>query len=191
MNINKAIRKQNRAYKNFVLSMGFIFLILPLVLILTKRFTMFFIAYLAIIEILIFIVILVNVNSEYLKFEYDDYKLKIRLGLLKEVLNILCDKVALIHTENKDKEIDITIIASSRFRSKSFKPVDIYFLKKYSYIAYHYYRIKKQHPENEYFYYKITKGGFVKYKLLDTIYKSCVYAYFTEESLERIKEYRM
>ena len=32
MNINKAIRKQKKTYKRFVLSMGFIFVILPIVL---------------------------------------------------------------------------------------------------------------------------------------------------------------
>lgn len=191
MNINKAIRKQNRAYKNFVLTMGFIFLILPFALMLSKKFTWFFIVYLAIIEGLIFIVILANINSEYLKFEYDNYKLKIKAGLLKEEINIICDKVAFIHTEKEGKDLEIIIIASSRFRNKSFKPVDVLFLRKYPYVAHHYYRIKKLHPEDEYFCLKITKGGFMKYKLLDYIYKGCVYAYFTDEAVERIKEYRI
>ena len=66
MNINKAIKKQNSSYKRFVLIMGFIFLSLGLVI--SGAFNLFFIAYLAIIEVLI-IIILVKKDGKSLSYE--------------------------------------------------------------------------------------------------------------------------
>jgi hypothetical protein len=79
---------------------------------------------------------------------------------------------------------------SSKFRNKKIKPIDEDFIKKYTYVAQQYYKLKKLRPEENFFYLTINKGGFHKYRLLDLIYRNCVHAHYTEEAVERIKEYR-
>lgn len=190
MDINKAIRKQNKSYKRFMLSMCFIFFILPFALLIANRFDLFFLAYLAIIELLILITIIITINAGYLKYDYDNYKLKVKQGLFKVEYNIVCSKVVLVHTEGSGAQFNIILLTTSRFRNKKIKPIDQDFLKNNSYVAHNYYKLKKQHPEEEYYYINITKGGFIKFRLLDTIYKSCVSSIYTEDAIEKIKEYR-
>ena len=191
MDLNKAIRKQKKSYTRFMLSMCFIFLMLPLILFISKTITMFFLIYLSVIEILILVAVIMRASYEELKFNYDDYKLKIKSGLFGKEINIICDKVALVHTERQLEETEIIIITTSSFRNKKIKPVDSVFLEKYLFIAYHYYRIKRQFPEKNYYYIIITKGGYHKYELLNKIFISCVYGFFTEDAIDTIKKYRI
>ena len=191
MDLNKAIRKQKKSYTRFMLSMCFIFLLLPLILFISKTITVFFLIYLSIIEILILVAVIIRANYEVLKFDYDDYKLKIKSGLFGSQIKIVCDKVALVHTEGQLKETEIIIITTSNFRNKKIKAIDSDFLEKYLFIAYHYYRIKRQFPEKNYYYTIITKGGYHKYELLNKIFVSCVYGFFTDEAIDTIKKYRI
>jgi signal transduction histidine kinase len=191
MDLNKAIRKQKKSYTRFLLSMCFIFLLLPLILFMSKKITIFFLTYLSIIEILIMVAVILRVSYEGLKFHYDEYKLKIKSGFFGEEINIICDKVALVHTEEQLDKLEIIIITTSRFRNKKIKAINSEFLRKYPYVTYHYYRIKKQFPESSYYYIIITKGGYHKYELLNKIFVSCVYGFFTEEAIDTIKKYRI
>jgi hypothetical protein len=149
-----------------------------------------------IVEILILISIFIRISNESLKFKNDGYRLRISLGINNKKLNIITEKVSLVHVEDvlsdKGEVIDfkIILIAGSKFRSDRMLPISINFLKKYSYVAYHYNRIKVMQPENDYYYTIIKRGGLNKYPLLDIIYKTCVYSYFTEEAIEKIKFYR-
>jgi len=193
MNIDKAIRKQKKSYKRFLLSMCFIFFALPAILILSKKVYIFYIVYLIIIEALILMSIFIRISNESLKFKNDGYRLQISIGINNKKINIITEKVSLVHVENilsdKGEVIDfkIILIAGSKFRSDRMVPISINFLKKYSYIAYHYNRIKVMQPEDNYYYTIIKKGGFNKYPLMDIIYKTCVYSYFTGEAIEKIK----
>jgi len=45
-------------------------------------------------------------------------------------------------------------------------------------------------PEENFFYFIINHGGFKKYVLLDDLYKSCEQALFSDDAIEKIKEYR-
>jgi hypothetical protein len=196
MNIDKAIRKQKKSYKRFLLSMCFIFFALPAILILSKKVYIFYIVYLIIIESLILMSIFIRISNESLKFKNDGYRLKISIGINNKKVNIITEKVSLVHVEDilsdKGEVIDfkIILIAGSKFRSDRMLPISINFLKKYSYIAYHYNRIKVMQPEDNYYYTIIKRGGLNKYPLLDIIYKTCVYSYFTGEAIEKIKIYR-
>lgn len=196
MNIDKAIRKQKKSYKRFLLSMCFIFFALPAILILSKKVYIFYIIYLIIIESLILMSIFIRISNESLKFKNDGYRLKISIGINNKKVNIITEKVSLVHVEDilsdKGEVIDfkIILIAGSKFRSDRMLPISINFLKKYSYIAYHYNRIKVMQPEDNYYYTIIKRGGLNKYPLLDIIYKTCVYSYFTGEAIEKIKIYR-
>ncbi|MDF2884292.1 MAG: hypothetical protein K0R54_4859 [Clostridiaceae bacterium] len=192
MNINKAIRKQKKSYKRFMLSMCFIFLLLPVFLFLFKSFKIFYIVYLIIIETLILTAMLIRSNNETLKFEYNNYRLKINQGRIRQELNIVCEKVVYVHTEKIDngEDFNIYLICSSKFRSKRLFPISLNFLKDHPYISYYYSKIKKQYPEKQYYYTAIKRGGLIKYILLDVIYKSCVYAEYSEDAIEKIKRYR-
>ncbi|KAJ49150.1 putative integral membrane protein [Clostridium tetanomorphum] len=194
MDMNKAIRKQKKSYKRFMLIMSFIFFILPIVLILTKIITMFYIVYLVVIECLIIIAIMAKINAESLKFNYDGYKIKVLSGIRREQVNITCNRVVFVHAEDVkssiEKDFFIVLISDSKFRSKKMLPINEKFLKMYPYAAFYYKKIKILNPEKEYFFTIIKRGKLYKYELLDNIYKSCVYAIFTDEAIEKIKEYR-
>lgn len=190
MDINKAIRKQEKSHKRFLFFLGFIFFVMPLVLLLTQRFNVFFIIYLSIIELLILSAILASMSNNYIKYSVDGYKLKIKFRRFGEEFNIICDKVALVHAEVSAEEMNIVMLMTSKFRNKKINAVDEEFLKKHQYLSHHYYKIKKLNPEINYFYIIVTKGYYHKYRLLDIIYRNCVKAYYTEETVEKIKEYR-
>lgn len=196
MNIDKAIRKQKKSYKRFLLSMCFIFFALPPILIISQKVYVFYIAYLAVIEVLILMSIFIRISNESLSFKNDGYRLKLSVGIKNKKINITTEKVFLVHAENvvsaNGEVIDfkILLITGSKFRSDRMIPININFLKKHSYIAHHYNKIKIAHPEDDYYYTIIRRGGMNKYPLLDIIYKSCVYAHFTEEAIEKIKFYR-
>lgn len=196
MNIDKAIRKQKKSYKIFMLSMCFIFCIMPTVLILAKKFNIFYIAYLIVLELLIFLAIIIRINNELLKFSYDGYKLKLKMGIRRVKLNIICDKIVLVHVENyvskyrDNQEFRIIILSISKFRSDRMILIHEGFLKRHSYVAHQYNKMKILHPENTFYYTIIKRGELNKYPLLNIIYKSCVYAHFTEDAIEKIKYYR-
>jgi hypothetical protein len=190
MDINKAIRKQEKSHKRFLFFLGFIFFVLPLVLFLAQRFDFFFIFYLSIIELLILTAILVSMNNNYIKYSVDGYKLKLRFKRFGEEFNIICDKVALVHAEGSAQEMNVVMLMTSKFRNKKINAVDEEFLIKHQYLSHHYYKMKKLNPEINYFYIVVTKGYFHKYRFLDMIYRNCVKAYYTDETVEKIKEYR-
>ncbi len=187
MDINKAIRKQKKSYKIFMLSMCFIFLILPLVLFIYGNITFFLLSYLIFIEIMIILAMVGRKNWERLEFQCQNNRLKIKLGVFGKKYIVLCDKVVLVHTEKSREDIELILISSMKFRNKKFKPVSLDLFKKYPYAASQYEKIKKMHPEHSYYYMTIKNGGFYKYMLLDIIYKNCVKAVYTEEAIDSIK----
>lgn len=196
MDINKAIKKQKNGYLRFMLLMCFIFLFLPLALILSGKRNMFLIEYLIVNEIFILVVFFAVINTEFLKFVYEKNKIKLKLGVFFEKVTINCDKVSIIHVETRIKEktdkydFDIILIARSNFRSKKLVKVDEELLKKYPALSSEYRRIKKLYPSICYYYIKITRGKMLKYKLLDTIYKGCMQTIYTDKAIEKIKEFR-
>ncbi|NLP27790.1 MAG: hypothetical protein GX370_03315 [Clostridia bacterium] len=191
MNIDKAIKKQNSSHKRFVLIMCFIFFMNPLLFVLSGVYNLFLIAYLAIIEVLIIIAILVKKDGKTMSYEYYNGKLKLSQGLLKNKCSIHCSKVVFVHVEskneNKEKDLDILMITNSRFRNKKIREVDFYFLKNYPYVKKEYEKLKALNPEEEYYYIIVSKGKLTKYKLLMEIYKRCVNAKFSEAAIDAIK----
>jgi hypothetical protein len=190
MNINKAIRKQKKTYERFMLSMCFIFVLLPIILIVSKIINMFFVIYLVCIELLITFVVLLRVNEEYIEFKLEGYKITIWCGIARNRFIITCKKIDLIHTDGDGRNLEIIIITKSKFRNTNIHPIDIDFLRAHPYAAQMYNKIKIQNPEEDYFYFIIKHGGYRKYILLDDLYKSCVQAVFTDDAIEKIKEYR-
>ncbi len=64
MDIDKVLKKQRKSYKRFMLSMGFIFIILPIVLLIAKQINIFFIIYLCVIESLILFSVLMRYRKQ-------------------------------------------------------------------------------------------------------------------------------
>ncbi|MPQ30005.1 hypothetical protein E4V42_00910 [Clostridium estertheticum] len=190
MNINKAIRKQKKTYKRFMLSMCFIFVLLPIALMISNIMSMFFIIYLICIEIMITFVLLLRINEEYIDFKQNGYKISIWCGITRVKFIIICKKVDLVHTEGHGRNLKIIIITKSGFRNKRIRPVDINFFMKYPYVAKMYIEIKTQNLEKTYYYLVINNGGFRKYSLLNDLYKTCNQAVFSDDAIENIKEYR-
>lgn len=190
MNINKAIRKQKKTYKRFMLSMCFIFVLLPIMLIISKSINIFLILYLICNELLIVMVMIFRFNEEYIDFKLEGYKISIWCGIAKVKYIIICKKIVFVHALDFGKNMGIIIITKSKFRNKKIYPIDIDFLKQYPYVAYMLYKIKIENPEQTYFYFIIKHGGFKKNILLDDLYRACVDAIFSDDAIEKIKEYR-
>ncbi|KRU24900.1 hypothetical protein FC826_04905 [Clostridium botulinum] len=196
MDLNKGRRNQKRSYERFVVIMSFIFILLPLFLYLyNKIYDIFYVSYLIIIEILIVMAIIIRTDKEKLKFQYSNNRLKIVLGIMNRKLNIVCDKVVLVHIEQYNNIYDvedfrIILLTTSKFRNNKIIKVNEKFLKLHDYAANFYYKLKKIDPEKDFYYTIIKRGGLKKYYLLDTLYRTCVYAHFTEECIEKIKKLR-
>jgi len=187
MDIDKVLRKQKKSYKRFMLSMGFIFLLLPIVMYISERFNIFFIIYLLLIEGLILLSMVIRYNEEHLNFYLDGNKLTIVTSSAKIRYNILTDKVTIVHSITEEKYFNIMIVTKSKFRNKRLQQVNFKVLEKYPEINKVYNRVKMP-EEGPYFYFIIKKGGIKKYLLLNLLFKYCVGATFTDEAVERIKE---
>jgi membrane protein YdbS with pleckstrin-like domain len=189
MELNKAIRKQKKSYKIFMLSMSFIFFIMPLALKLLNKLSLFFLSYLVFLELLIVMAVVLKTNYESFSYEINLDRLVMKDGIFKNQYNISCEKVQLVHAEEREDGIDLVILLASRIRNKKIKLVDKELLKKYAVVSHEYNIIKKLNPETEYYYIVIKRGGFVKYSLLMDLYKNCVKARYTRSSIENIKEW--
>lgn len=187
MDINKAIKWEKKLHKRFYISMLLISLILPIIMMLTGKNTTFYVGYLAIIEGLIIIAVINKINFNYLNYTCANNKLKFRSGIFSKEHLILCDKVAIVHTEKMEEEMEIILLTSVRFRNKALKPVSKGFLKKYPSVAYEYMAQKELEAEKVFYFQVIKRGGLKKYLLLENIYKNCVKAVYTEEAIENIK----
>lgn len=187
MNINKALKKERKSKKRLFIVMILLFIILPLITYLEGLRSLFILAYLGIIEILIVLVLLIKSNYYSLKFVCNNNKLRIKSGLFIKESLILCDKVSIVHTNKEKDELEIIIITSVNFKNKGLKPITQGFIKRYPEAGQEYLRIKKLTPEHIFYFQVIRRGALRKYELLDTIYKNCVRATYTASAIESIK----
>jgi hypothetical protein len=189
MDIDKVLRKQKKSYKRFMLSMGFIFLLLPMALSLSGKVNIFFIFYLVFIETLVLLSMVIRYNEEHLLYNVNGLKLTLIVGATRLKYNISTDKVAIVHTLQSEKYFDLMIITKSRFRNKRLQHLDFKILENYNEVDRVYNKIKMP-QEGPYFFFVIRKGGIKKYQLLNFLYKNCVSATFTESAVEKVKECR-
>lgn len=187
MNIQKLIKKDKKNHNQFIFVMVLIALICPITLALTGIQNIFFIIYLFLIEFLVFFAMLYNLNNYKLEYEINNNKLKLKTGILSKVNVILCDKVVLVHTQGKIENIEIILICSMSLKSTYLKPVTRTFFKKYCGMYLKLEEIKKNNQDMILYYISIKGGSLRKYELLDSIYKNCVKAKYTDEAIESIK----
>lgn len=196
MNINKAIGKQRKSYIRFLLSMCFVFFALPLALIFYSRLDAFYLGYLAAVEMLVAVSVCMRSRQERLEFEYNMGRLRVKRGLSAKTESINCDKIMYVDVElaaEKVKgfqEFSIVLISKSKFRNKKLKAVDREFWDRYESMWPVSEKFEQENPGKDLYYLIIDSGGLRKYKLLDSVFTSCVKAAFSENAIEKIKFYR-
>lgn len=187
MNINKALKKENKSKKRLFIVMILLFIILPLTAYLAGIKYLFVWAYLGFIELLIILIIIIKLNYHRLKFVCNNNRLTMKSGLFIKESLILCDKVAVVHTSKENDELEIIIVTAVNFKNKGLKLITQGFIKKYPEAAEEYLRIKKLTPEHVFYFQVVRKGALKKYELLDAIYKNCVRATYTSSAIKNIK----
>jgi len=187
MDIYMAIKKEKSHFKIFLIMMVMILITLPIVLIVTGLTTIFYMSYMIFIDLLIVIAIIIKINSYKVKYRCWNNKLIFKTGIFVKEHLIMCDKVALVHTNKSEYDLEIVLVTSIIFKNKGLRPIDKNFLKRYPQIAKEYNDIKLQNPKKDYYFQIIKRGGLKKYLLLDSIYKNCVKAIYTDESIQNIK----
>lgn len=187
MDIYKAIKKEKLNLKILLITMAIILITLPIVLIVTGLTTIFYIIYVIFIDLLIVIAIIIKMNSYRVEYKCSNNRLIFKVGIFAKEHLIMCDKVILVHTNKSDYDLEIVLITSIIFKNKGLRLIDNNFLKRYPQIADEYNGIKQQNPKREYYFQVIKRGGLKKYLLLDLVYKNCVKAIYTDESIQNIK----
>ena len=187
MKIDKALKKQKRSNKIFIISMFFLAIFLPIITYLSYINIFTVISFLFVIEFLIFIAIMGKINSFTLNFVCANNKLKFSTGLFLPYIYIQCDKVAIVHTNKKNEEMEIVIVTRGKFKNKKMRPINKGFLKEYKEVADEYMRLKKVNSNSVYYFKVIKNGELNKYILLDSIYRNCVNATYTTSAIENIK----
>ena len=173
--------------KIFYSLMVFLGIFLPLCTYLSYINSTILVIFLAIIEILICIALINKVNKSYLKFFCYNNKLKFRNGIFSTYSLVQCDKVAIVHTNKSNENLEIIIITSIRSKNKKLKLISKDFINKNKEVADEYIRIKKIRNDAAYYFQVINCGELNKYILLDNIYKNCVNAIYTSSAIESIK----
>ena len=187
MNINKAVKIEKKQFRLFLFFMFFLAVMLPLALVVTNLFNIFYILFLLLIEVLICFTIVIKLNGYKIQFRCINNRLIFKTGIFSKDSLIICDKVDLVHTNNCDYDLEIVIITNVKFRNKRLREVDNNLFKKYPQIKKYYTKLQDNNPEKKYFFQVVKRGGLKKFLLLDIIYRNCVKAIYTNESIQNIK----
>lgn len=188
MDIDKAIKKQKKSYKRFMFVMVILLILLPLLVCFFEVYKDFLIVYLIFLEIFIVIVMIKNFNNIRLEYTCENGILKIKPNVLSKYKYIYCDRVGLVHTENELEDVKIIIVFANKGRKGKFgKQVGDYFCKVHPGLSKDYNKMIKLNKETQWYYIIIKRGALKKFKLLDDIYKNCVTATYTNDSIENIK----
>lgn len=187
MKIDKALKKQNRSKKIFFGTMIFLAIFLPILAYLANANSIFIISFLMIIEFLIFTVVMMKLNFYSLRFVCSNNRFRFKSGTFAKESLILCDKVAIVHTNKELEDMEIIVVTNLNFKNKKLRPITKSFMQKYPEAANEYLKLKKINPENIYYFQVIRRGALDKFVLLDNIYKNCVKSVYTASAIENIK----
>lgn len=187
MYIDKALKKQSAAYSRFNIVMIFIFILLPAVVFGVGADKGIVLTMLVLLEIAIILCIFVMKDRTTLNYTCENGVLRLKQGIFATYRKISCEKIKIIHTENKANDIDLIIVTATRVGNRQLRLVGRSFLNKYPMAATEYKKLKKIDPDKNYFYIVIKNGGYKKFLMLDDIYRNSVKATFTEDTIENIK----
>lgn len=187
MYIDKALKKQSSAYQRFNIVMIFIFILLPIVVFAVGANNGITIPILILLEIGVILCLIVMRDRTSLNYTCENGTLRFKQGIFSSYRRISCDKIKIIHTENKQGDMDIIIVTTTKVGNKQLKLVGRNFLNKYHMAAKEYKKLKNMDQDKNYFYVVIKNGGYKKYIMLDDIYRNSVTATFTADTIENIK----
>lgn len=187
MNIDKAIRKQEKSYGRFNIFMACLFILFPVLVFGFKLKNIYVYSYLIVLEIAIILCLIISKEKMTLKYTCKNNFLKIKISIFIKSIKILCDKIVLVHTEKKGDDIEIIVVTTTRVGKRAFKLIGKSVLKSYPVLATEYEKIQRMNKDTNFYYMVIKNGGFNKFALLDDMYKSCVKAKFTGDTIENIK----
>lgn len=190
MSRNKAIKKHKKSFHRFLLLMSFIFFVLLLFLQVFEVHNIYIVLYFILIELIIVTAVLLRVDSEYLSFQNENYKIIIKNRIISEKINLQCDKVLLVHAFLDEKDWSILIITKTKSRDKNFRLINNSFFQKYPEVDKFYNEIIHQQSDGPLYYLIIKNPSIKKYELLDLIYKNCVSGVFTVKAIDQISKYR-
>ncbi|MBP3916276.1 hypothetical protein [Clostridium sp.] len=187
MKIEKALKKQKKYNKLFIVFMFFLAILLPIITYLAYVNSFAIVAFLVLIELLIFIAIIRKINSCTLKFDCINNKLKFSTGLFSNYAYIQCDRVEIVHTNKSNENMEIIIVTKGKIKNQKMKPINKEFIKKYEEAAVEYRRLKRINKGIVCYFKVIRNGELKKYILLDNIYRNCVNATYTTSAIDNIK----
>ncbi|MBE6062255.1 MAG: hypothetical protein E7207_01540 [Clostridium butyricum] len=189
MDIYTAVKREKKNLKIFFIFMIIIALVLPIAVIITNLTTFFYLTYLGVIEFLIVVSMIIKLNYYKVDFKCTNNKLTFKTGILTKRHLVICDKVVVVHTNKSDYDLEIIIVTTVNFKNKLLRKIDDNFLKRYPSVKKSLNYIKKINSEDDrqYYFQVVRRGGLKKYLLLDCIYKNCVKAIYTEDSIQNIK----
>lgn len=190
MDINKAIRKQNRSFKIFMLTICFIFFMNPIILYLSQIRNIILIIILGIIEILIITVASVAINNQRLDYHIKNDYIIIKSGFIKrEKAIVFLESVCGIHVYKSNDDIKIIIFTTRKIPLKSCKALGEVKFKKNKDLYNLVDRMVRKNKEKIYFY-TVRTGGYKKYLLLEYLYKNCIHSIVSSSAIEEIKQCR-
>lgn len=190
MKISKAIQKQKNSLIGFLFFMGFIFVALPLILFAYGALSFVNCIYLAVIEGLVVIESFIRIDKYNLIFEYDCEKIRIKHGLFKKEITLVIDKILYVDILGNGKDMKIVLLLRSRFRNRLIKEISSVYLRKNSQLVNEYNEIRVKYPGKRIYYLELYKGGYIKYELIDMLYRCCHNTRFSEKTIDYIKNYR-
>lgn len=190
MNINKAIKKQRNKYFRFVFFMSFIFMLFPFIVIYSKLYSYMVYAYVFVLDFLVITAILRRSDEEALFYRQKVNKFYIKNGIFKKINSFNCDDLIFVHAERREENIKLILIVRSKRNSRNLRPITKKFIKEYPYAGDYYYNLFKKKPDYKYYYIIINRGRYKKYLLLNKLYGSCFNAFYSEDCVNYIKEYR-
>lgn len=187
MFIDKAIKKQEKAFGRFNVFMIFLFILFPVLVLGLQVKNLYVYCYLVVLEIAIICCLVASKEKMTLRYICKNNFLKIKMSMFIKSIKIICDKIVLVHTEKKGDDIEIIVVTTAKVGKRAFKLIGKSVLKTYPVLAVEYEKIQKRNKDTNYYYMIIKNGGFNKFTLLDDMYKSCVKATFTGDTIENIK----
>ncbi|MGL5616901.1 MAG: hypothetical protein ACRDD2_11840 [Sarcina sp.] len=187
MFIDRAIKKQEKSYSRFIKFMIFLMILFPVLVFGFQIKNLYVYFYLTILEIAILIAIIVANEKMFLNYSCKNNFLRIKTSIFMKKIKLICDKIILVHSEKKGDEIEIIIVTTTRVGKRAFKLIGKTILRTHPALTMEYERIKKENPDTNYYYMVVKNGGFKKFILLDDMYKNCIKAKFTGDTIEHIK----
>jgi len=185
MKINKALRKQRKSYKRFMLSMGFVFVLFPSLLYVTRIFDWHLILLLVLVEILCGLSMVTKYKELDLKYEVTLKNIKIMTRIPKRTNTIPYDAIKGVHFSYMKNNSILYIIVDRKLRGKVWKRLNKLSENDKELVELAE-RIQNVKEIDQLFYLSIVSGGFIKQEVLSHLYVRALDAFFSKGAMREI-----